>query len=70
MQRRLGCEDPARSLVVEDSVNGLLAARDAGAFRVGISNSLPARVLAPHADLVVSHLDEIDLEQLKPAGRI
>lgn len=66
---RMGVVEAARALVVEDSVNGLLAAQGAGAFRVGVSNSLPARVLAPHADLVVAHLDELDLEGLMPAGQ-
>lgn len=50
----------SRSLVVEDSIHGLTAAKAAGAYAVGIANSLPAHMLAPHADLVISHLDELD----------
>ena len=68
VQRRLDCVDPGRSLVVEDSVNGLLAAQAAGAFRVGVTNSLPACVLSQHADLVVDHLDAIPLDTLVPGG--
>ncbi|KAF5834188.1 HAD-like domain-containing protein [Dunaliella salina] len=64
--RRLGCTNPSKALIVEDAVNGLLAAKAAGAFAVGISNSLPGPVLHPHADLVVSHHDEIDFEHLNP----
>ena len=64
--RRLGCTDAARALVVEDSVHGLQAARGAGAFAVGVSNTLPAATLAPHADLVVGSLLELDFGSLKP----
>jgi hypothetical protein len=31
-------------------------------LQVGITNSLPRHILEPHADLVVSHLDEIQLQ--------
>ncbi|PNH02596.1 Protein CbbY, plasmid [Tetrabaena socialis] len=54
-----GCTDPRRALVVEDAVHGLQAGRAAGAFTVGITNSLPAHLLAPWADRVISHLDEL-----------
>lgn len=37
--RRIGCEDASRSIVVEDAVNGIKAAKAAGAFAVGITNS-------------------------------
>jgi beta-phosphoglucomutase-like phosphatase (HAD superfamily) len=57
--RRLGCTDARRALVVEDAVNGLLAAHGAGCFTAGVTNSLPARLLAPHADLVVGQLAEL-----------
>lgn len=57
--RRLGCVDPGRVLVVEDAVNGLKAARAAGCFCAGVTNSLPAPALAPHADLVVGRLTEL-----------
>jgi beta-phosphoglucomutase-like phosphatase (HAD superfamily) len=64
--RRTGCTNPARSVVIEDTVNGLMAAKAAGAFAVGVTNSLPREVLHPHADLVVSHLSELDLATLVP----
>ncbi|PNH01583.1 Protein CbbY, plasmid [Tetrabaena socialis] len=54
-----GCTDPRRALVVEDAIHGLQAGRAAGAFTVGITNSLPAHLLAPWADRVISHLDEL-----------
>lgn len=45
-------------MVIEDSVHGLTAARDAGAFGIGICNSLPADQLQPHADLVINQIFE------------
>lgn len=42
-------------------VNGLHAARAAGCFSVAVCTSLPAHMLAPHADLVVEHLSDLDL---------
>ncbi|KAG2441137.1 hypothetical protein HXX76_003989 [Chlamydomonas incerta] len=64
--RVTGCTDPWRALVVEDAVNGLMAARSAGMFAIGITNQLPAAVLAPWAHRVVSHLDEVDPAGLAP----
>ena len=61
---RLGCGEPARCVVVEDAVNGLAAARGAGCFAVAVATSLPAEVLAGHADLVLASLAELDLEAL------
>ena len=66
--RRLGCTQPARALVVEDAVNGLKAARAAGCFTAGITNSLPGGLLAPHADLVVGSLAEL-LPAIGPSVR-
>lgn len=57
--RRVGCMDPSRCLVVEDAIHGLNAARAAGCFVVGITNSLPREHLAPHADAVVDTLQEV-----------
>lgn len=66
--RRLGCADASRALVVEDAVNGIHAAKAAGCFAVGVTNSVSAAVLAPHADLVVAALGEIDLATVRPGG--
>ena len=59
--RRAGCDDPKRAIIIEDAVNGLKAARASGAYVVAVTNTLPARVLAPHADRVVAHVTELDL---------
>ena len=43
-------------MVIEDSVHGLRAAKAAGAYAVGITNSLPRDVLSDEADLVIHSL--------------
>lgn len=63
--RRLGCEDASRAVVVEDAVNGLAAAREAGCFTVGVATSLPVEALQGHADVVVEELKNIDLKALQ-----
>jgi HAD superfamily hydrolase (TIGR01509 family) len=59
--RRLGAE-PSRCLVVEDSLNGVLAARAAGMIVVLVPNGHvpPAPGTADLADLVLGRLDELD----------
>ena len=64
--RRLGCGDARRALVVEDSAHGLQAARAAGAYAVGVTNTLPASALEPVADVVVGSLLEVDVGGLVP----
>lgn len=59
--RRLGCGNPATAIIVEDSVHGLVAAKAAGAYAVGITNSLPASALEPFADELVTSLREVRL---------
>lgn len=55
---RLGV-GPGRCVVIEDSINGLRAARAAGMFGIGITNTFPAERLAPHADAVITSLDQL-----------
>jgi dual specificity phosphatase 12 len=57
--RRLECADPCRALVVEDAVNGLKAARAAGAFVVAVTTSLPQKDLQPWSDLVLHDLRDL-----------
>ncbi|CAG9460130.1 unnamed protein product [Pedinophyceae sp. YPF-701] len=57
--RRLGCADASRALVVEDAVNGCMAARAAGCFVAAVTNSLPRDRLAAHADVVVGNIREL-----------
>jgi dual specificity phosphatase 12 len=51
-------------IVVEDAVNGIIAAKSAGCYCVGITNQLPREVLEKYADVVVDKLEEIYIEKL------
>jgi len=62
--RRLGCFEPHRAVVVEDAVNGLMAAKGAGCFTVAVATSLPAEVLHEHADAVFDSIADVDLRGL------
>jgi beta-phosphoglucomutase len=56
---------PGDCVVVEDSINGLKAARAAGAYAIGVTNTFPREKLAPHADHVVESITELRLESLR-----
>lgn len=67
--RRLGAE-PSRCLVVEDSLNGVLAGRAAGMIVVLVPNGhvLPAPRTAELADLVLERLDQLDPTAVRRAA--
>ena len=67
--RRLGAE-PASTLVVEDSLNGLRAGRAAGMTTVLVPNASvpPAPGSADHADLVLERLADLDPGTVRPRG--
>ena len=67
--RRTGCQDCKSAIVIEDTVHGLQAAKAAGIFAVGIANTLPAHVLQEHADLVITHLTDLDLATMQPPNQ-
>lgn len=54
--------DPKKAVVVEDSLPGLTAARAAGMKSIALVGTCTAEALAPHASLVVEHLDQITPE--------
>ena len=56
---------PIASRPPRTPVNGLRAAKAAGCFAVAVCTSLPAHMLAPHADLVVEHLRDLDLAAVR-----
>jgi HAD superfamily hydrolase (TIGR01509 family) len=56
--------DPARSVALEDSPNGVAAARAAGMRVVGVAAGLTAGIPLDGADLVVPTLAEVTLEGL------
>lgn len=55
---------PARSVAIDDSVWGLVAARTAQLRCVGVRPPGRTTNLAPHAELIVSGLDELTLDML------
>lgn len=56
---------PERCVVIEDSINGLKAARAAGCFALAVTNTFPAENLRPYADLVVSSLESITVPRIE-----
>lgn len=58
--RRLEVE-PAQSIVVEDSVGGLLSGAEAGARTVAVTSTTPAAELSPLADALVTSLDDLEI---------
>lgn len=57
---RLAGVSPEHCCVFEDSLQGVIAGHNAGAYVVGVAGTLNAQVLAPYADRVIDSLTEID----------
>jgi beta-phosphoglucomutase len=56
--------EPQRTVAIEDSMWGLVAARTARLRCVAVTNTCRAEELAPHAELVVCGLDALTLDTL------
>lgn len=56
--------DPHRCAVVEDSLQGLRAGRAAGAYLVGMTDTLGRAAIEGNADIVLDSLQELDLDTL------
>ncbi len=52
---------PKECIVVEDSENGLRAAREAGMLVVGLTTTTPLDIVARYADFIVPNLSEISI---------
>jgi alpha,alpha-trehalase len=60
--RRLGAS-PRRTAVVEDAISGVMSGRRGGfGLIIGVDRKGQAAALAEHADVVVSDLDEVDVD--------
>ena len=55
---------PGEAIAIEDSPNGVSAARAAGIFCVAFPNAVTERLDLSHADLIVESLEAVPLEQL------
>lgn len=53
--------DPARTIVIEDSIGGLRSGAAAGAQTIAVTSTTPAGDLAPLADALVTSLDDLEL---------
>lgn len=58
------CKDPKRCVVFEDSLQGVMAGKNAGALVVGIAGTLPAETLRPYSDLIINDFSELNPEDL------
>jgi HAD superfamily hydrolase (TIGR01509 family) len=56
--------DPREAIALEDSPNGITAAQAAGLFCVVVPNPLTSQMATDHADLQLSSLAELPLEDL------
>lgn len=56
--------NPVKCVVFEDSLQGVKAGRNAGAFVIGMAGTLPAETIAPYCDLVVDSMTQIELDSL------
>lgn len=52
------------AIALEDSPNGILAAKRAGLFCVAVPNSITRQLTIPKADVVLDSLEELPLERL------
>ncbi len=57
---------PQQAIVLEDSLNGVRAAKTAGAFTVAVPNPLTRHLDLSQADLVLTSLDDLPLWELLP----
>lgn len=60
---------PQETIVIEDSLNGVRAAKAAGAFTVAIPNTLTQHLDLGQADLVLTRLDDLALWDLLRIAR-
>lgn len=56
--------EPCRCAVVEDSLSGLRSGHDAGAYTVGMTDTLGRDAILGHADLLLDSLEELDIGSL------
>ncbi|MCH5231520.1 MAG: HAD family phosphatase [Muribaculaceae bacterium] len=56
--------DPKNCVVFEDSLQGVMAGKNSGAYVVGMAGTLPVETLAPYSHIVVEGFDDLDIDEL------
>lgn len=59
------CVQPSYCCIFEDSINGLKAARDSGAFVVGLTTSFPKDVVEVMSDMVIPDFSNLKISDIK-----
>lgn len=55
---------PKNCVVFEDSLQGVMAGRNAGSLVVGVRGTFPEETIAPYSDYLINNFQEIDLDSL------
>ena len=58
---------PENCFVFEDSLQGVMAGKNAGAFVVGVCGTLTPDILAPYSHILINNFGEINLDSLLKA---
>jgi putative hydrolase of the HAD superfamily len=56
--------DPIETIALEDSINGVLAAKTAGLITIAVPNAVTSQFNFENADLTISSLEEMSLIEL------
>lgn len=57
--------NPKRCAVFEDSLQGVKAGREAGAFVIGVAGTLKASDIQPFSDIIVNRVADINIDRLE-----
>lgn len=60
---KIGCR-PEKCAVFEDSLQGVMAGQNAGAYVAGVVGTLEKETLNPHCDILINDFSELDLDNL------
>lgn len=56
--------NPRNCAVFEDSLQGVMAGKNAGAYVVGVAGTLPEDLLSPFSDIIINRFAELDSDLL------
>lgn len=61
--KKLGV-DSRNCVVLEDSLQGVKAGRQAGGLVIGVEGTIPVETLRPYCDFIVASLEDVDFEKI------